>query len=111
MISPVKVITPVPETVRSLISVATAPILVVEVPASRITSVALSPAVPAIAPTEIAPLVVSIFKSASSPKVKPPVANVIDEVEVAFLKVVSPAPIWKALVPPPLVMVVSPPNT
>ena len=110
MISPVKVITPVPETVRSLISVATAPILVVEVPASRITSVAEPAAVPVIAPTDIAPLVVSIFKSASFPNLKPPVANDIDEVEVAFLKVVSPAPIWKPSVVSPLVMVVSPPN-
>ena len=88
--SPVKVITPVPETVRSLMSVVpvpTAPILVVEVPALRVTSLVLPPAVPAIAPTEIAPLVVSTVKSASLPKVKPPVANVIDLVEVMFLKV------------------------
>ena len=59
MTFPVKVITPVPETVRSLISVLpvpTAPILVVEVPASRITSVAEPPAVPIISPTDIAPV-------------------------------------------------------
>ena len=64
MISPVKVITPVPETVRSLISVETIPILVVEVPESRITSLQSHQLYHNI-PTDIAPLVVSIFKSAS----------------------------------------------
>ena len=110
VISPVKVITPVLEIVRSLISVATAPILVVEVPELIVTSVVLLPAVPAMAPIDIAPSVVCTVKSASSPKVIPPVWNVIVSPEVAFLIVVSPAPVWKASVPPPLLKVVSPPN-